>query len=142
MNDCMYSISFYGYICVAVLSFLLGMVYTLSPKIMPYHLQALGMRWESLSSEPRCMLVNFQRSVAAGFLTTGIALLCVLVYGFAEKETWSVGALFIISLQQWGNITLRTACVKSKTKAKPPICFLYLVLVLIGVSFAASIWAF
>ena len=128
-----------GYGLVIAFGLLTGSIYTFAPRIMPYHQQALGIKWEHLSKESRWMLLNYQRSVAAGFITNSITILILLCGPYSRGEWWSMIAIFAISFLQSGNIAYRTWSVKRHTRAKPPLGALLILLAIIIISFTASV---
>jgi hypothetical protein len=133
------TISAIGYSFVSLIGFTMGIFYTLAPKIMPYHLEAMGITWDNLNNGTQWMTLNYQRSAAAGFITTSLTIFFLLIFPFRSGDFWSYFALFIIGISQWGNIALRTISVSNNTAANPPIWAILTLVILVTVSFITSI---
>ncbi len=132
-------LSFIGYSLVALAGLAMGIMYTFADEIMPYHLDALGSSWEELNSGTQWMLLNYERSVAAGFITTSVALFFLLLFPLRKGETWSKIAAFVIPFVEMGNMALRTASVSENTPANPPLVGVISLLSITFISFIFSI---
>ncbi len=54
---------------------ILGLLYSFINEAVSYHMTAFGMSWQELSSNAQWMILNFERSAAAGFITTSLAMI-------------------------------------------------------------------
>ena len=132
-------ISFVGYLLVALVESGNGIMYLLASKIMPYHLTAMGSSWENLSPGIQIMSLNFMKAAGTGFLTTGIAMLFLLLIPFRKGEPWANWALLIISLNEILNIMLRTLEVSAKTSSNPPLFIPIITGTVVVISFLLSL---
>lgn len=128
-----------GYWITAATGLVLGVIYSLSTKIMPYHLQAMDSSWEGLSTGAQWMTLNFMRSAGAGFVATSIAAMFILVKPFRRSELWSYIAIFIVTVSKIGLVFARSVSVAMHTNGEPPLAPLLTLLIIIGCSFTASI---
>lgn len=107
-----------------------GVTYLTAPTIMPYHLVAMETTWQGLSQGVQTMSINFMKSVSAGFLSVGLAVLILLAVPFKKGEKWSAFAILALVLTQVGIIATRTYDVGANTMANPPLLPLLTVLAL------------
>lgn len=107
-----------------------GVTYLTAPTIMPYHLVAMETTWQGLSQGMQTMSINFMKSVSAGFLSVGFAVLILLAVPFRKGEKWSVFTILALVLTQVGIIATRTYDVSANTMANPPLLPLLTVLAL------------
>lgn len=107
-----------------------GVTYLTAPTIMPYHLVAMETTWQGLSQGMQTMSINFMKSVSAGFLSVGLAVLILLAVPFRKGEKWSAFAILALVLTQVGIIATRTYDVGANTMANPPLLPLLTVLAL------------
>ncbi|WP_070962956.1 hypothetical protein [Vibrio sonorensis] len=132
--------SFVLFSIIALLMIATGATYLTAPTIMPYHLAAMETTWQGLSQGMQNMSVNFMKSVSAGFLSSGLAVLILLAVPFRKGETWSVFAIFALVLTQVGIIATRTYDVSVNTMANPPLFPLLAVLVLAVIGFVLALF--
>lgn len=129
-----------GFVLVGVVLFSLGIVYTFSSKIMPYHQEAMGSTWDNLSSGSQVMTINFMRSAAAGFLAYGFFTIVIAVIPLRNGADWAGTVLFIGLILEVLNVTYRTYSVSIKTVANPPLGPLIVVLILGTISYIFSFY--
>ena len=65
-------LAFVGYLAVSLLLLGFGARYYCGDELMPYHLVAMGVPWESLSESVRFLFKEFMHGAGAGFLTTSL----------------------------------------------------------------------
>lgn len=134
-------ISFGLFLVIAMLMIATGMTYLTAPTLMPYHLDAIQSSWNELSVGMQTMSINFMKSVSAGFLSSGLAVLVLLFLPFRKGERWAAYAISALVFTQVGIISLRTYDVAVNTAASPPLLPLILVLVVTTISFALAIFS-
>lgn len=122
-----------GYSIIVVFLIVLGLIYTISPVIMPYHLQAMDSTWEELSSGVKVMSLNYMKSAAAGFITVGVMMLLIIIFPLRNNEMWSTYALLSAVVFEIVNVSYRTYCVSRYTNAKISI-IPFIIVVFIGLS--------
>ncbi len=133
-----YKVSFAIFTLIALLMIATGATYLTAPTLMPYHLAAMETTWEALPQGMQTMSLNFMKSVSAGFLSSGFAVLILLVVPFRKGQTWSIFAITALIGIQVGIIAVRTYDVSVNTMANPPLLPLLMVLVLSVVAFVLA----
>lgn len=128
-----------GYYLSAAFFSVLGFIYSLTSRLMPYHQEGMGVTWTELSSDMQWATLNFIRSVGAGFISSAIAMFFLLLVPFKQSKLWAYIAIFTISITQLGLVFVRTLSIKSNTPAEPPIVGLVSILSIIFISFICSI---
>lgn len=128
-------LSFIGYLLVIIAMFGAGLVYTISDRIQPYHLNAMESSWDLLTIGIRTMSLNFMKSAGAGFLSSGLGMLFILIYSFRKNEKWANYGLLSIGITQIGIIACRTYNVLINTKATPPLVPLIMIIIILIISF-------
>ncbi len=132
-------IAFSGYLLIALALLAVGIRYTIAGQIMPYHVEAIGTAWENLNPGTQVMTLNFMKSAAAGFITTAIAILFLLMFPFRKGEGWSKWALLSIVLAEEILIGFYTYNVKTLTPADPPLIAPFIVIAIAVISFFLSL---
>lgn len=112
-------IAFVGY-ALASLEFAgIGVVYLASDRLMPYHLAAMGARWEAMAPGMQTMSLDFMKSAGAGFLMVAIAAAFLLIIPYRRGEAWANWALAVILLGEFGLILTRMIDVAAHTPGRP-----------------------
>ncbi|KGY14211.1 hypothetical protein NM22_01775 [Vibrio tubiashii] len=132
-------VSFGLFLVIAMLMIATGVTYLTAPTLMPYHLDAMQSTWNGLSTGIQTMSINFMKSVSAGFLSSGLAVLVLLFLPFRRGEQWAAYAILALIYTQVGIISSRTYDVAVNTAANPPLLPLVLVLVAATVGFVLAI---
>lgn len=133
------SVATIGYWITVTAGLALGIAYSLSTRIMPYHLQAMDSTWEGLYAGAQWMTLNFMRSAGTGFIATSIAAIFILFKPFKRSELWSYIAIFIVTTTQFGLIFARSVSVMMHTNGEPPLLPMIIILIVISCSFITSI---
>lgn len=134
-----YYISFWGYIFAALLVIVVGIRYSFVDKMMPYQIKALGRSWESVDPTMQILTLNFIKSYAAGWVTTGVSMLFLLVFPFRARELWSYFAVFTVAGIEISVILFRTIQVDLKTAGDPPVYGIIVLLISVCLFFVLSI---
>ena len=132
-------ISFFGFLTVALILAVNGIVYFIAGRIMPYHLIAMETSWEKLSSGIQLMSLSFMKSAGAGFITTSIAMLFILFFPFRKNELWSYWALLLIPLNELCLVSSRIIIIRVNSLATPPIIPFIILIILAILSFIFAI---
>lgn len=114
-------IAFAGYCVIALLLAGFGARYYWGGAVMPYHLQVLGVPWESLAEGVRFMFLGFMRAVGSGFLTASATILLLLFIPYRRSERWASWALFSLCLYLSLPRLFSVLRVAESTSANPPI---------------------
>lgn len=113
-------IAFVGFMVSAIAFLANGIVYLAAHKIMSYHCDAMGKSWNGLPKGMQVMSLCFMKSVAAGMLSTGIAMVMLLLFPYRSGELWSEIAVSLIAMLESGIVASRVVIVRKKTKGRPP----------------------
>ena len=73
-----------------------GLVYLLSPQIMPYHLQVIHRNWSDLDSRLQIMLLGFLKVGGTGMLTAGLAIAVLTLIPYRRGQLWAYRAVPVI----------------------------------------------
>lgn len=114
-------IAFGCYCLIAVVLAGFGARYYWGGAVMPYHLQVLGVPWESLAGGVQMMFLGFMRAVGSGFLTASATIFLLLFIPFRRQERWASWALFLLCLYLTFPRLLSVLRVAETTSANPPI---------------------
>lgn len=114
------TVAFWCFFAVAFFWVLSGFVYLFSPRLMPYHLEALGGRWDELPPEVRLMLLMFLKGGGAGMLAAGAALFIILFIPFGAGEPWARWAFLAVSAVGMAPLLYVMRQIGRQTPASPP----------------------
>lgn len=131
-----------GYYLSTIFFLVLGVIYSLTKRLMPYHQKGMGVTWNELSCDMQWATLNFIRSVGAGFISSAIAMFFLLIVPFKQSKLWAYLAIFIISITQLGLVFIRTLSIKNNTPAEPPVIGLIAVISILFISFICSICSY
>ncbi len=109
-----------GFVLIGVVLLGIGIVYTWAPTIMPYHLVAMEVTWEEMSSGMQVMTINYMKTAAAGFMTMGLMMILIALIPLKAGERWARYGLLGALVLGVGNIGIRIYQVNSLTLASPP----------------------
>lgn len=121
MESLTYTISFYAYAIVAVLTILMGLIYAMRSQIMPYHLQALETTWDAIDTKYQFMLKMLLNGGGFFGLSTGLFMLTLLLIPFRDGQSWAgyaIGIIGLVGALPLGYIVYR---VKTRTNGNPPL---------------------
>ena len=114
------TIAYRCHVAGSTLFALMGLVYLLRRKFMPYHAVALGRRWEDLDGPSRTLFLASMRIIGSAWLAIALALLVLLRYGFRAGLQWSIYGVPLIGLTVALPALLTVIHVKARTRASPP----------------------
>jgi hypothetical protein len=130
-----------AFVCIAIPALVelgLGVAYFVSPEVMPYHKQALGVDWSRLEPGVRTLLLTFLNGYGSAHFAVGIALFALLVFPLRQGQPWARWAILAIGLPVLGGTAYLSARLAAITGADVPwqgAVFL-LMLFIIGVALA------
>jgi hypothetical protein len=105
-------IAFGLYLIIATGAVAVGLRYSCSPRIMPYHQQALGVSWDDLGPREQSVLLALLRGTGLCALITGLTVMTLLLIPFRRGERWVRWAISGLSF-----LTLIPALYESATLA-------------------------
>jgi len=127
----------YGIATVATI--LIGLLYALMPRIMPYHEKALESDWADIDPKYRFMLRALLNGGGYFGLSTGLFMLVLLLIPFRAGEIWAgyaIGLIGLIGTLPLGFIVYR---VKTQTAGNPPFALMVILnfLLILGLASVA-----
>jgi len=130
-----FAIYFVG--CLTSIGF--GVTYLLCSTVMPYHQQAIGAKWEDLSTGLQVLLQALIKMASAGFLLLAISGMIILFIPFRHAERWAYWAIPIMGYV-WNGISLYvTLRVAITTGASTPWVVALIGLIMVTVAFILTI---
>jgi peptidoglycan/LPS O-acetylase OafA/YrhL len=114
-------VAFVCYLCVSLLLMGFGVRYYFGGQLMSYHLEAIGVPWESLPETVRFMFLLFMQGVGVGFICVSAAMLAMLFIPFRRGERWADLALPGIGLAVSGMLSVMMCSIMQHTTAEPPM---------------------
>jgi hypothetical protein len=131
-------IAFVIYFLVFLTTIVFGVIYLFSPTIMPYHKEAINMKWEDLGTGLQVLLQGFMKLTSAGFFVTGLSGMILLLIPFRHGEKWARWAVPSIGFV-WNIFCLYvTSTVAMKTGASTPWPGLLIAMIMMLVAFMLS----
>lgn len=131
-------IAFVLYMINGLLCLVFGFRYLFCNTIMPYHQQAIGMKWEELEPGLQVLLNGLIKIAASGFFILGISTIVLLIIPFRKGERWakwSIPALLLLWLGFGLYVPLNIAL---KTQASTPYPVSIVALVITVIAFLLS----
>lgn len=113
-------IAFCCYLVVAISALAMGLLYTTSPKIMPYHQQVIGMGWDHMEPNLRLLLLALLRGAGIAGWITGLSIGILLFIPFRRGEMWSRWAVTGLGLVSVLPALYYTVRLKLSTGASTP----------------------
>ena len=132
-------IAFACYLLVGLAGMVFGLRYILSPQIMPYHQEVIGVNWEDLSPRTQKMFLAFLHGAGTSMFLSGLSVLILLFIPFRRGEVWSRWALPVLC----GPAQIATLCtaldLHRSTHASTPWPFAAFLTVVVLVAIPLSI---
>lgn len=136
----MTSLAFWLYALATIATLLIGLLYAMRSRVMPYHLEALESPWEDIDPKYQFMLRALLNGGGFFGLSTGLFMLVLLLIPFRGGEVWAgyaIGAVGLVGSLPLGYIVYT---VKKNTAGNPPLGVMIVVnLLLIGGLIAFSL---
>jgi hypothetical protein len=132
-------IAFACYLLVGLAGMVFGLRYILSPQIMPYHQEVIGVNWGDLSPRIQKMFLAFLHGAGTSMFLSGLSVLILLFIPFRRGEVWSRWALPVLC----GPAQIATLCtaldLHRSTHASTPWPFAAFLTVVVLVAIPLSI---
>ena len=96
-------------------------LYLLRPTVMPYHLDAIGKRWEEIEQGTQIVLLALMRAAGAGYLALSGAAACLVVGGLRRHYAWVNLTLLLTYLTLLLPLTFVMNKVRRVSPGRPPI---------------------
>src|SRR4051794_1159236 len=112
-------LAFGCYLFIALAALAVGLRYTLSPRIMSYHQQALGVDWDDLGPREQGLLLALLRGTGLCALVTGNAI-GILLVPFQRGEGWARWAITALCLIMLVPATCEALALAEQTGASTP----------------------
>jgi hypothetical protein len=131
-------IAFFLYMINSILSLVFGFRYLLCDTIMPYHQQAIGMKWVELGPGLQLLLNSQIKVIAAAFFVTSISSVILLLIPFRKGERWAIWSIAIIQILFLSFILYVPVNIYLHTQASTPWPFSVAALALSVIAFLLS----
>jgi len=133
------SIAFWCFGVAALASILIGLLYALMPRIMPYHEKALQTDWKDIDPKYQFMLRALLNGGGWFGLACGLFMMVLLLIPFRAGEIWAGYAIGLIGLVGMGPLAWIVYRVKTRTEGNPPLFVMVIVNLLLVAGLAALV---
>jgi hypothetical protein len=123
------------FLLIAVGALIVGVRYSFSPRIMPYHQEALGVDWDDLGPREQRLMLALLRGAGLAALVTGIAMGTLLFIPFRRGERWARWTLSGLSLTLLIPAARQAATLAAATGAATPWPALLVAILVVLVGF-------
>ena len=131
-------IAFVLYMINALFAILFGFRYLFCDTMMPYHHQAIGMKWVELEPGLQVLINGFMKIVAGGFFMLGITTIVLLMIPFRKGERWAIWFIPALSLFWLGFGLYVSINIALQTQASTPWPVAIVILAITVVAFLFS----
>ncbi|TAL31330.1 MAG: hypothetical protein EPN93_17865 [Spirochaetes bacterium] len=83
-------VSFYIYALLSFAGILGGMLYIVTPDVMPYHLEAIGIPWSALPAGTRDLLRVMVKLIGGVTILFSGTIMTLLLVPFRKSEPWAI----------------------------------------------------
>jgi len=97
-----------------------GITYLLRVEFMPYHAQALAMRWAEVPAPFRVLILGLMKAAGAAWLALSLALAVLLAIPFRQGAQWSKWTIAAAGLVNSVGALYATLQVQLNTPAQAP----------------------
>ena len=125
-----------NYIVAAAL-LILAIIYLVKPSFMPYHSQALSIRWGNVDTATQALFLALMRVCGGGWLATSLTIALLQRQFTRSRVSWIPLAILVVGLASVLATLYATLMVYSSTPGVPPIpgVFILIFLLLVGYQF-------
>jgi hypothetical protein len=109
-----------SYAITAIVSLVLGGLYTLKRSFMPYHAEALSRSWGEVETATQVLISALMTVAGGGWFTVGVVILIMLAFPFRNDQRWAVYALPAVILLFYLPNLWATLLVLQNTPGTPP----------------------
>lgn len=81
---------------VAIVSSLVGISYLISSNMTSYHMQVIGVDWNTLAPGAQTLLLILKKGTGDACVLAGLAIAILLFVPFRRRESWSRWAILAI----------------------------------------------
>ena len=121
------SLAFWCFGAAALASILIGLLYALMPRIMPYHEKALETDWNAIDPKYQLLLRALLNGGGWFGLSCGLFMMVLLLIPFRAGEVWAGYAIGVIGLVGMGPLAWIVYKVKTQTQGNPPLFVMVIV---------------
>ena len=131
-------VAFFCFCFNAVGLFAFGLIYTFSGEFLPFHANAIGRQWSSLSDPVQVLYLGMMRTEGAGMLAAAVAIGILLWITFRRREPWCYWAMMVIGVVEHVPSMVGAYNTSLATPASSPwqLNLLGIVLLLVGLGLA------
>jgi hypothetical protein len=98
-----------------------GMIYLLRSSFMPYHSEAISLKWDEVEPATQILLLALMRATSGGFIGLAFAI-AFLQYKFATtKISWIPGLILVLGTISMLCSACATILIITKTPGNPPL---------------------
>lgn len=120
---------------VALVSLLVGISYLVSSGMTSYHMQVIGVDWNSLAPGVQTLLLILKKGTGDACVLAGLAIAILLFIPFRRKESWSRWAILAIGYAFYVPMLGGAVYLKSMTGAPSPWWLNAIMLLLLTIGF-------
>lgn len=131
--------AFVCYSLAVLVAFVFSVIYLFRSKFMPYHGDAVELKWEEVDSKHQVLILALMRAAGGGWLSAGISMIFLLIFPFRSGEQWSLFALPLVGLATASAALYATLYVKRNSRANPPVGLVGAAILLLLLGFIFSI---
>ncbi len=113
-------IAFALYMINSIMSVIFGFRYLFCNTMMPYHQQAIGMKWEELGPGLQLFMNSSIKIIASTFFIVGFTSIILLMIPFKKGERWAKWLIPFISFVFLGFISYASINISLQTHASTP----------------------
>ena len=122
-----------------LVAFAFSAMYLLRSKFMPYHGDAVELKWEEVDSKYQVLILALMRATGGGWLSAGICMIFLIAFPFRSGEPWSLFALPLVGLATASATLYAALYVKRNSRANPPVGLVGAAILLLFLGFIFSI---
>jgi hypothetical protein len=105
----------------AAILFTFGLVYLFKDSFMPYHSEAISLKWEEVGTSTQYLILALMRAIAGGYISLAFTI-CFLQYKLSvNKVSWIPILILIIGTISGICTVYAEFIVSDHTPGKPPI---------------------
>ncbi|MCC9168419.1 hypothetical protein [Pontibacter harenae] len=120
---------------VSAVLFILAFIYLLRSSFMPYHSQAVSLKWHEIDTATQSLMLALMRVCAGGWLAVSLTT-AVLQWHFSQsRQPWIPVLILLIGLISVLTTLYATTIVYFNTPGRPPIPGLFILTFLLFVGY-------
>lgn len=121
----------------AVILLVFGFIYLFKWSFMPYHSEALSLKWEELEKPTQILILALMRAVSGGFIAVSVLIIILQVKFKNNKLAWIPLLILICGVLITLTTIYATMIVRLNSPGNPPtvIAYVQLLLLMLGYIF-------